>query len=241
MPNRKNNNNRKKEKPVTIERVRRLLDERVVPKQVRYTVSADCRGTIAVADVDVVAFTMAQGSTAATRIGNSIRIKKLMLKFFSFPNPSATILPYRVRFMVFRRVSPGNTDITASEVARYYDNGASYFAGTGVPLDAIAAVNPDLFVTMVDHISPVMQWRSNNTIDGSPALNTDISPQLFAVELEIPYYRNRLIHYNDGDTGAEEVFFCCAQAISCSTGYGNAAGTVCAETAFQVLLDYVDA
>jgi len=189
-----------------------------------------------------------QGVTQGTRIGNQIRIKKLMLNYVLRPtnydavfNPS--LLPSHIdMFLGYVNDVPGliptNTDLTS-----LFQSGASSIAPVGTLRDLISVVNTDYW-TIKKRWQHKLGFSANNGTGGSVAgqyyQNNDFKLNIVK-KLDITKFVHKNLKFNDGTQtiqGDNLYFF--YQAVA-ANGVAYAATTLPCNIEFWIDIKFEDA
>lgn len=209
--------------------------------EVKYTragIATTSRGTVALADVSLITPTLSLGNTSATRVGNSIRIKKFHVDVLMAPEPATTALPFRNRVLVFRWKDGGNKVLTSTDMAAFYNDGASDTAGTGVWNDQCRRLS-DRFEVLHDSVTPVMHWDATTPTVTNIPTNTKILANDYRHSFDVPYL-HRVITYDDASTEPSTNVYILVCAIDVGSSAGNNPTTILGDVGITLHCDYVD-
>lgn len=193
-------------------------------------------------------WTIGQGITAASRIGNQIKIRKVMLNYVLRPTPydaisNLTTIPQEVdMFLGYTKQLPGLQPV-AGDLAALFQSGSSSTGPVGSLRDLVSTVNTDYW-----HISK--RWRHKigyaaSTGTGGNAGNQFFSNNDFKLnvvnKLDITKFCPKTVTFNDGNNtpqGRNLFFF--YQSIRADGQVGGATQLPC-NIEFWIDFRYEDA
>lgn len=193
-------------------------------------------------------WTISQGITSAGRIGNQIKVRKVMLSYVLRPNPydavfNTTAIPQEVDlFLGYTKQLPGFLPV-AADVTSLFQSGSTSIAPAGTLRDLISTVNTDYW-----HISK--RWRhkigySSNNGTGANLGNQTFNNNDFKLnvvqKLDITKFCPKTVTFNDSNNtpqGKNLFFF--YQSIRADGIAGSATALPC-NIEFWIDFRYEDA
>lgn len=218
--------------------VKAILDGQADVKFTRAAATLNARGTIASVDPIQIMPTLAQGTTSSTRTGNDIMIKSFTIDLLIAPVASSSFFPSKFRILVFRPKDRGNRPFDAAQAANFYDTGAGSAPGDGGWSNQVTIPNPQLFETLYDKLTPVMQWQTAVPAAGA-VTNTHILLNQFNYTIDLKEARGRL-RYDDNNTDSSKYIYLLVQAVNMNNTNVNAAGLNVGEFYYNLNCCYTD-
>lgn len=238
--------------------VKRLLDSRIESKVANIN-SGGAFGTVlnetsmnAYPMMPLVGYwTIGQGVTQSTRVGNDIRVRKVILSYVIRPmaynagtNPQP--VPCEIdMYLLYTKRAP-SVRPTAGDFNNLYESGASSIPASGSLNDLAATVNKDYFSchrwghkvgvsvangTAVSNVPQVQnQYYSNNDFKYNVVNRMDITK----------FIPQKKISFNDGDGTSFKNLFLCYQCVA-SDGTIRAAAEEMMHIDFWIRFEYEDA
>lgn len=191
---------------------------------------------------------LGQGVTQGTRIGNQIKVRKVMLNYVLRPSPYDAVFntnpqPFEMDLMLgYVKQYPGVLPNSA-DTARLFQSGATSFAPSGSLRDIISTLNTDVW-----HIAK--RWRHKIGTANYGGTGANAGQQYFnnndfklnvVQKMDITKFCNKNLRFNDGGTAIEgKNLFFMYQALAASGGTFTAT-QLPANIEFWISLDYEDA
>lgn len=222
--------------------VRAILDSQAEYKFFRSGSNFQARGTIASTDIIDYSPAITQGTTQSTRVGNDIKIKSFSFDILISAIPSATIMPFVLRILILKPKNAGTlaNNSPTTLAADFYETGGGSAPGDGGWSNQVTVPNLDLFDTLYDRVTPVLQWQTAIPTAASAVTNTKIIMNQLRYSIDVPYMRG-VLKYDDANSTASKVCYMVVQAINTNnSGTQNAGATVCADVYVATQVCFTD-
>lgn len=193
-------------------------------------------------------WTIPQGTSVAGRIGNQIKIRKVMLNYVLRPNPydavfNTTCIPHEIDlYLGYTKQLPGFLP-ASGDLDFLYQSGATSLRPAGTLKDIVSSINTDYW-----HISK--RWRhklgySSNNGTGNSATNQSFNNNDFKLnviqKLDITKFCPKTVTFNDGTNSPQgKNLFFFYQAIR-SDGLLSGSTTLPCNIEFWIDFRYEDA
>lgn len=220
----------KDKKLATIAQVKRLLDSRIEDKAQHFddvinfgTYFLDQNLSVRALGPSSTTYLVSQGAGQGQRIGNVIRVKKVILKYYLFPLPYdvetlTTPMPQLVRIWIGNVRSDLSVKPDYTYMAKLYQSGNLAVPPTSTVDDMLAPINKDLFVEKASRVHKVghaildpanpnvqlNQYFSNNDFMVGPMGTIDITK----------FFRTKL-HFDDTTNTPDSNVFMWMEAVNC--------------------------
>lgn len=217
--------------------VKRIIDSRIEDKTQSFDDVVNFAGYFANTDLsaryigpDTSSYIIAQGSGQGDRVGNVIRVKKCILKYYLVPIPQdPSFNPVPQPQLV--RVWVGNIRSNLAQkpdnvtIAELYQGGNNSFPPNETVDDMMAPVNADKFIekyTCVHKVGHAIYTDPNSTLKPfSYYANNDYSESTFGMVDCTKFFKSRL-YFNDSNQQTDSNLFMWMEAVnSDNTQYLN--------------------
>lgn len=190
--------------------------------------------------------TLGLGVTDGNRVGNQVRIRRVMLKYVIVPLPydaatNATPQPFHVQLFLGRVKQAKSYLPTSTDVGLLFNAGSSSFGPSGGLIDLNSDVNTGYW-----DIKKVWEHKVGYAIDKNISTtyqefaNNDFKYNVVR-KMDITRYIQKLIQFNDSSASVQNgnLFFG-YQAIS-ATGNATGASQILARMNYSITITYEDA
>lgn len=176
---------------------------------------------------------IAQGTGQASRIGNSIRIKKVTLRMMIHLNPQASLAPLYVDTYIFKQ-SAANDTLTTVDTSLLQDgNGSIPYEADTYPYCGMLAMNEEMFIQK-KHMRKLL-FNPNTTQTGYQS--AFINPTCMYVVDITPYFKKTLTYNDTASTVTNDNLWL---AVGCSTSNASLGTATAGEYSYVVEYEYYD-
>lgn len=207
--------------------VKRVLDSRIEDKEQNFDNVIDFAGYFLNTSLDAVyigpdtsSYLIAQGTGQGDRLGNVIKVKKCILKYYLTPikqndalNPLPT--PQLVRVWIGNIRSNLAEIPNATTIAELYAGGNTSFPPNETVDDMMAPVNADKFIekyTCVHKVGHAIYSGALTAFSGYA--NNDFSESTFATVDCTKFFKSKL-YFNDNNLQTDSNLFMWMEAVNC--------------------------
>lgn len=216
--------------------VKRIIDSRIEDKTQSFDDVINFAGYFLNTDLnaryigpDTSSYIIAQGSGQGDRVGNVIRVKKVLLKYYLIMIPQSDALnpqpqPQLVRVWIGNIRSNLAQKPDATTIAELYQGGNNSFPPNETVDDMMAPINSDKFIeryTCVHKVGNAVQTDFSTIKFNSYFTNNDYSLSTFATVDCTKFFKSKL-HFNDSNQQTDSSVFMWMEAVnSDNTQYLN--------------------
>jgi len=217
--------------------VKRIIDSRIEDKSQNFDNVIDFAGYFLNTSLDAVyigpdtsSYQIAQGTGQGDRLGNVIKVKKCILKYYLCPIPQSDALnpipqPQLVRVWIGNIRSNLAQKPDATTIAELYAGGNTSFPPNETVDDMMAPVNADKFIekyTCVHKVGHSIYTDPSGTLKPfSFYANNDYSESTFATVDCTKFFKSKL-YFNDNNLQTDSNLFMWMEAVNCdNTQYLN--------------------
>jgi len=192
-------------------------------------------------------YLVSQGAGQGQRIGNVIRPKKVILKYYLFPLPydietNPTPMPQVVRIWVGNIRSDLSVKPDYSYFAKLYQSGNSAYPPSNTIDDMMAPINQDLFVERATRVHKVghsiLDPANGNVQMNQYFSNNDSTMGTFGVIDCTKFFRTKL-HFDDATNTPDSNVFMWMEAVNCDNSQSLSGPTV--KLVYNIEFVYEDA
>lgn len=245
----------KKDKQLaTIAYVKKLVDSRIEDKAQHFDDVINFGSYFLDLDLNAVpigpsstSYLVNQGPGQGQRIGNVIRVKKVILKYYLFPLPqsetNSPVQPQIVRIWVGNIRSDLSVKPDSTYIAKLYQSGNSAVPPTNTVDDMLAPINKDLFVEKASRIHKVGHAIGDPSSDAYVQVNQFFSNNdsvmgTFGTIDCTKFFRTKL-HFDDATNTPDSNVFMWMEAVNCDNSQSLTGPTV--KMVYNIEFVYEDA